>query len=333
MQETALYRFPHDVFPTGWFAVAGSHELAAGEVKPIHNFGTDLVLYRTESGKAVVTDPYCPHLGAHLGFGGAVDGETIKCPFHHFKFDTTGRCTFVPHAAAPAKAKLGIWPTAEHNDMIFVWHDAAGGAPTWEMPDFEPTQDPALCGFATYDNMKTYPQEVLENGADWLHFVTIHGTRRLRGEVATESVGDHNLLFRFWSDGIDTDDAMDHFRGLVDFYGPGYARNLSWGRPFPKMTVDHSVYVTPIDRGTLAIRSMHRIIPDADCPIPLDGLKQVFASLGPEIRRQLEQDVVIWEKKAYMDRPILVGSDGPILKYRQWYRQFYPDVPAAAAAQ
>jgi nitrite reductase/ring-hydroxylating ferredoxin subunit len=329
VQETDLHRFPYTGFPSGWFAVAASHELAAGQVKPIHNFGRDLVLYRTETGKAVVTEPYCPHLGAHLGYGGTVVGEDIRCPFHHFTFDPSGRCTHVPLAAAPPRLRLSVWPTAEHNGMVLVWHDAGGRAPSWDMPDFAASPDPGLEGFATYDGLKTYPQEVLENGADWLHFVTVHTTRPLKGEVEAHSAGAHQLSFRFWTRDIDTDPAPDHFRGAVDFYGPGYARNLSWGRPYPGLTVDHSVYVTPIDQGTLQIRSHHRIIPDADCPVPLEAQKQIFAGLGPEIKRQLEQDVVIWEKKAYIDRPTLVGSDGPILKYRQWYRQFYPDAAAA----
>lgn len=325
-------RFPFSDIPTGWFAVAASHEIAPGTVKPIHNFGTDLVLYRTASGKAMVTDPYCPHLGAHLGYGGTVDGETIRCPFHHWKFDTAGRCTSVPLAPAPSTARLKVWPTEEHNDMIFVWYDLAGRPPAWTIPDFEKTLSPELQGFATYDGLKTWPQEVLENGADWLHFLTIHQTRPLIGKVETQSDGPHHLVFRFETKDFATDSAMDHFRGGVDFYGPGYARNLSWGKPFPDLTVEHSVYVTPVDHGTLQIRSMHRIVPDAANKMPVEGLKQIFAGLAPEIKRQLEQDVVIWEKKIYVARPMLAASDGPILKYREWYRQFYPNDPSAATA-
>ena len=79
MHQTEANRFPYTEFPTGWFALAASHEVAPGAVKPLHNFGIDLVLFRTESGQVVVTDPYCPHLGAHLGYGGRVEGETIRC--------------------------------------------------------------------------------------------------------------------------------------------------------------------------------------------------------------------------------------------------------------
>jgi len=330
MPDNGPSAFPYVHFPTGWFAVAASRELAAGEVKPIHYFGTDLVLFRTESGQAVVTDPYCPHLGAHLGYGGQVEGETIRCPFHHWKFEASGRCVSVPFAPVPAKARLRTWPTAEHNGMVLVWYDLDGLAPSWEMPDFEETPVPELEGIKTYENIKTFPQEILENGADWLHFNTVHATRQLSGEVDPRSDGPHNLVFTFRTRDMETDPAMDHFRGEVAFYGPGYGRNLSWGKPFPNLTVENSVYVTPIDHGTLTIRSLHRIVPEAGNPMPMEGLKQIFAGLGPEITRQLEQDVIIWERKTYFPRPMLAASDGPILKYRKWYSQFYPDGPDAA---
>ena len=46
-----------------------------------------------------VTDAYCPHLGAHLGFGGKVEGDCIKCPFHEWKFQgEDGKVAEVPYA-------------------------------------------------------------------------------------------------------------------------------------------------------------------------------------------------------------------------------------------
>ena len=34
----------------------------------------------------------------------------------------------------------------------------------------------------------------------------------------------------------------------------------------------------------------------------------------------------IWPHKAYVTRPLLSAADGPILKYREWYAQFHPEV-------
>ncbi|MBW2403961.1 MAG: Rieske 2Fe-2S domain-containing protein [Deltaproteobacteria bacterium] len=67
-------RFPIPRYPRGWFQVAYSDELEAGEVQPLKYFGVELVMFRTEDGEVSVLDAFCPHMGAHLGYGGKVDG-------------------------------------------------------------------------------------------------------------------------------------------------------------------------------------------------------------------------------------------------------------------
>ncbi len=64
-------RFPMPI-PFGWFFVHYSDELKTGDVKSLHYFGEDLVLFRNEQGEVGLTEAYCPHLGAHLG-----DGEVV----------------------------------------------------------------------------------------------------------------------------------------------------------------------------------------------------------------------------------------------------------------
>jgi phenylpropionate dioxygenase-like ring-hydroxylating dioxygenase large terminal subunit len=45
-------------------------------------FGQEMVAWRAQSGSLTVMDAYCEHLGAHLGFGGHVEGDVIECAFH-----------------------------------------------------------------------------------------------------------------------------------------------------------------------------------------------------------------------------------------------------------
>ncbi|MFN2425072.1 MAG: Rieske 2Fe-2S domain-containing protein, partial [Candidatus Binatia bacterium] len=71
---TTSPRYPMTPFPDGWFQVAYSDELEAGQVEPLHYFGRDYVLFRGADGEARVFDAFCPHLGAHLGYGGMVEG-------------------------------------------------------------------------------------------------------------------------------------------------------------------------------------------------------------------------------------------------------------------
>jgi hypothetical protein len=45
---------------------------------------------------------------------------------------------------------------------------------------------------------------------------------------------------------------------------------------------------------------------------------------------QVGQDIPIWEHKKYLESPILCDSDGPINRYRKWFRQFYDELNPAA---
>ena len=67
-----------------------SEELKSEEIKRVNYFDQELIVFRTASGTAQVSEPYCPHLGGHLGYNGKVDGEIIKCPFHGWEFDKPG---------------------------------------------------------------------------------------------------------------------------------------------------------------------------------------------------------------------------------------------------
>src|SRR5687767_666723 len=86
-------------YPNGWFQVAYADDLSVGEVVKMRYFGQELVLFRTESGEAQVLDAYCAHLGSHLGVGGVVAGECIRCPFHAWAYGTDGVCREIPYAA------------------------------------------------------------------------------------------------------------------------------------------------------------------------------------------------------------------------------------------
>ena len=78
--------FPFQM-PNGWFCISRSDEIKPGEVKSLKFCDNQVVAFRTESGEATVLDAFCPHLGAHLGEGGCVKGETIECPFHAWRWE------------------------------------------------------------------------------------------------------------------------------------------------------------------------------------------------------------------------------------------------------
>jgi hypothetical protein len=42
----------------------------------------------------------------------------------------------------------------------------------------------------------------------------------------------------------------------------------------------------------------------------------------------MEEDIIIWNRKIYYERPLLCDGDGPFAKFRKWYGQFIPPSPA-----
>ena len=93
---------PLKPYPNGWYVLANSQDVIKGQILSKKLAGKELVVFRTDSGKISVSDAYCPHMGGHFGYGGSVEGETIKCPFHHFCFDTDGTCTSTGYGTKPS---------------------------------------------------------------------------------------------------------------------------------------------------------------------------------------------------------------------------------------
>jgi 3-ketosteroid 9alpha-monooxygenase subunit A len=299
-------------FPRGWFVVAWSAELAPGAVKPLHYFDEHLVLFRTEAGEAVVMDAHCPHLGAHLGHGGTVEGDAIVCPFHAWRFDGTGTCTRIPYSERiPRQATLRTWKVTERSGCIFVWHDAFGGAPAWEVPTITNLDNEAWTPwFPNQIEVATHPREIVENVADKQHFPVVHRT-----DVSVfENIYDAHRATQH-TVGVATPPmgGKDHFDIEATYHGPAFQISDMKGVLHSTLLLAH----TPVTETLLHLRfavSLRRAGPRTD----------EFAGMYVEnLRRGFHEDISIWENKKFRERPRLVAEDGPVGRLRTWYRSFY----------
>jgi len=314
-------RFPFPI-PTGWFQVEFSAELKVGDVKPIRYFDRDLVLFRGEDGEARVLDAFCPHLGAHLGHGGKMSGNNVVCPFHAWEFDGAGACARIPYSEKiPKKSKLTSWPVLERNGQIMVWHDLAGGEPTWEPPVLEEYGHEGWTEYLTRSwVVKSCNQELGENAVDAAHFYYLHGTARM--PKAEGKLNGHHMH-------VDSDTLMTTPGGqvegqlAVDCYGFGFTTTRFTGLVETLLVSS----ATPIDGEHTELRFAFTV----KMTLGRSMSKGVGKAFVAEISRQLEQDIPIWENKVYLDRPVLCEGDGPIGLYRTWSRQFYPDPEKIAA--
>jgi len=66
--------------PNGWYVIERADQLKKGQIISKKFAGQDIVVFRLENGQACASTAFCPHLGAHLGFGGSIAGDNIRCP-------------------------------------------------------------------------------------------------------------------------------------------------------------------------------------------------------------------------------------------------------------
>lgn len=128
-------RFSFPGLLSGWYAVAVSEEVARGQILCRRYFDQELVVYRGDDGSVRIAEAFCPHLKAHLGRVGRLEGNLLRCGFHGFQYDGLGRCVATPYGGPPpSRARLRLWEAREQNGLILTWYGAAGEAHDWEVP-------------------------------------------------------------------------------------------------------------------------------------------------------------------------------------------------------
>ena len=305
--------WPFPAYPNGWFAVGYSDALAPGEVKPITYFGRDLALWRGEDGNAHVVDAHCPHLGAHLAYGGRVEGDNLRCPFHAWRFGADGICNEIPYAKRiPTKAKLVAWDTCEANGFVFAYHHAEGKPASAPIPSIPECGDPDWAEpVRARWLVKSRMYDMGENPVDAQHFQYLHGG--IAPDFRQESDG-HGGVRNVADLDMPTPQGAIHGSITSEGYGPGFGIVNVKG-------VLHTIIVmanTPIDDQTVEVKF--------DYLQPLGGderQRRIGKKMIEELKRQMEQDIVIFEHKKYLTKPCLVREDGPIAQYRRTARQNY----------
>ena len=156
-----------------------SDEIPPGGLLTRTFMGQEVVVFRTGSGRACAVEAYCPHLGAHLGYGGKVNEEVIQCPFHGFQYDGMGACVRTGYdSPVPPNAKLRTWPLCEQNGFLLTYHHINCEAPAWTVPAVD-TDGWTQLVYKTF-TLRDHPQETTENSLDVGHFAYFHNYRDVR---------------------------------------------------------------------------------------------------------------------------------------------------------
>lgn len=322
-----------EAFPTGWFVLCFSDELKQGQVLSRQFMGQDVVVYRTQSGRACVADAYCPHMGAHFGHGGSIEGEDLRCPFHGFCFDPEGACTKTGYGTKPPPtAVLRAWQTRERNGIVLVWHHEAGLAPLWEVP---PLDDEGWTPLAHHSwVIRANPYDTAENAVDIGHFSVVHGYQDV--EKIAELHLDGPLLKATYGMSRDGGAFGQSKRIKSNFtitkWGLGYS-SVEVRVPQFGLISRHFVFGTAMNEDELDLKIAVSVkcidkpsgINPVVALIPQKWLKLIVRNASLRAYKvDVAQDFDIWTNKTKVERPALAQGDGPIGPFRRWTEQFDP---------
>ena len=181
-----------------------------------------------------------------------------------------------------------------------------------------------------------HPQETTENSVDLGHLRYAHGYESVKrvGSVSVEGP---------WLKSCFDFRRTRSIAGLKCFEYDVSAVTHVHGLGYSFVEVqEHSigmetrlwVLATPVDGELIELTLVSQVRHLVDPKRPIYGLRFLPLRLRTRImnkiivagqKRDVMQDVVIWQRKRYRPRPALCPSDGEIGKYRRYCEQFYPE--------
>lgn len=330
MATTQDYGIGEFTYPRGWFMVAEADKVTK-EPTSLHFFGHDFALYRGESGRVVLLDAYCPHMGTNIACettsftaqDGRVEGDCIRCPYHGWRFGPDGKCNDIPYSKQPIPraARLKSWPVVESMGAIYVWHDPEDGEPEWEAPHLEQWDDPSWVRWKFDDlgEVNCHQQEIIDNIADFSHLGPLHGStvkyfeNEFRGHVAIQrQAGGHRTL-------VGEGGKSPLLVTDTSYHGPGILYSILTGMQESVMYIAH----TPVDDGKVKVWHALLVKAPSGAAEPTEEDVTVARSYQESSLAAFAQDFGIWSNKRPCLHGMYVSGDGPFKKARTWYKQFY----------
>ena len=105
-----------------WQPVVASRDVTRGNARRIKILGTHYTVYRGEDGAVRLMQDRCLHRGTSLAFGW-VEGNSIRCRYHGWKYDGNGQGEDFPAETASYAKRICLrtYPAREYLGMVFAY--------------------------------------------------------------------------------------------------------------------------------------------------------------------------------------------------------------------
>jgi phthalate 4,5-dioxygenase oxygenase subunit len=285
-------------------------------LKPVRVLGQDLVLFRDASGRWGLLDRDCPHRNADLAFA-RHEGDGVRCPFHGWKFDATGRCLETP--AEPAGSKLcervrqRSYPVVEQSGVLFAWLGDEGGTPP-PFPAFDCFAAPATHTFAFKGLWHCNWLQAFEVGIDPAHPSFLH---RFLADAPLAAIGENpaGKQFRSASAGDFGGEKWPMTRIMREFHQPDISfENRPWGLQLTALramteelthvrvtqAIFPHTFVIPLSE-TLTITQMH---------LPVDDTHTYWYSIFTSFAGPVDKEAMRQQRLQFISLPDYVPKSG-----------------------
>lgn len=163
-------------FPmNAWYAAAWDSEVKRA-LLPRTICNKKIVLYRTQDDCAVALEDACWHRLVPLSMG-KLKGDDVQCTYHGLRYDSHGRCTFMPsQETINPSANVRSFPVVEQHRFIWIWPGDPALADPALVPDLHWNHDPAWAGDGSVIHARCDYRLVVDNLMDLTHETYIHGS-------------------------------------------------------------------------------------------------------------------------------------------------------------
>jgi 5,5'-dehydrodivanillate O-demethylase len=167
-----------------WHPVYHAADLEPGQIKPLRILAEDFTLYRGQDGAAHVVGPRCPHRGMLLT-PGWVEGDSIRCFYHGWRFDGSGQCVEQPAERPPFchKIQLPSYPTREYLGLVFAYFGEGEPPEFPRYPTFE--EEGVYLHTDSYTRACSFFSN-MDNATDFSHIAFAHGDASVSWDEHTD---------------------------------------------------------------------------------------------------------------------------------------------------
>jgi 5,5'-dehydrodivanillate O-demethylase oxygenase subunit len=323
-----------------WHPIAATTQLDENPVMRVQLLGETLVLYRDRRGELGLIGNRCAHRGVDLTFG-IPETEGLRCPYHGWLFDETGRCLEMPaescDSSFTSRVRIDAYPVQELGGLIFAYlgPQPAPLLPRWDLFVYDDVKRDVGLQVVPCNWLQMQENDVDPAHTGWLHGqfsnyvlerlgrpdlqrarLALPGMAPLLrgGECVNESRGwrvyEHGVMNTEFRNGAWHDTRPSLFPNMNSYQGM-----FMYRVPMDDthtLHVTYSVYPQPAGACTSQDRVPYYLIPP-----PVDQSRN---PIWPELDNNGGQDIMAWMGQgaiADRRRERLAESDKGIILWRE----------------